>query len=228
MESNKFFIFINRFNAIIFMLLLLGAGASFVYINMLSNSWDDRRAVTLKENPDSDENTELVLDRINTINGSSVLYMNLNERDSNFSYKSGSGEGGTRNILFFKDKEMKPSWLFETNGYLIKDMNQLKKEDYNEKLPAISLIYEIVYKDTNDNKLLDPKDKLSIALSKLDGSEFKNVLEAVDSLIDYQVSSDGKEVALIYQINKKVILERISLENFQSILKSEITQIEKI
>jgi hypothetical protein len=226
-EPNKFFIFINRFNSIISILLLLVAGVSFVYINTQSNNWGNRRAVTLKESPESNQNIKLVLGKINTISGSSVLYVNLSENDNNFSYKSGSSAVGIRNTLFFKDKEIKPNWLFESNEYLIQKMDQLKIEDHNEKNPAISFIYEVVYKDTNDNKRLDSKDKVTIALSNLDGSIFKNVVQLVDSLIDHQVSSDGKEVALIYQINQKVILERISLENFQSISKSEITQVEK-
>lgn len=210
------------------MLLLLAAVASFTYFNIEANNWQNRSTVTLKESQGSNQNIELVLGRINTISGSSVLYVNLSERDSDSSYSSGGSTGGIRNVLFFKNKEMKPSWLFKSNEYLIKDMESLKLEKYNEKLPAISFIYEIVYKDTNNNKKLDQRDTITIALSNLDGSSFKNVVDSVDSLIDHQVSSDGKEVALIYQINHKVILERILLENFQSISKSEITQVEKI
>ena len=210
------------------MLLLLAAGASLVFINIMSSNWQNRRAVTLKENPESNQNIELVLGRINTISGSSVLYVNLSERNSGSSYSSGGSAGGIRNVLFFKDKEIKPSWLFERNEYLIQDMDELKAEKHNEKSPAISFLYEIVYKDTNENKKLDSRDKITISLSKLDGSEFKSIIESVDSLIDHQVSSDGKEVALIYQVNHKVILERVSLESFQSISKSELTQVEKI
>ncbi len=228
MESNKFFIFVNRFNSIIFMLALLASVASLVFINIESNNWSNRRSVTLKENADSNQNIELVLSEINTISGSSVLYVNLNERGDRSSYGSGGSAGGTRNVLFFKDKETKPSWLFERNEYLIQDMDQLKIEEHTEKSPAISFLYEIVYKDTNNNEKLDGRDKITICLSKLDGSAFKNIIESVDSLIDHQVSSDGKEVALIYQIDHKVILERVSLENFQSISKSELTQVEKI
>lgn len=226
MESNKFFVFVNRFNAITFMLLLLAAAASLVYINIQSNNWQNRRTVTLKENPEGNKNIELVLGGIKTISGSPVLYVNLSERDRESSYSSGGGLGGTRNVLFFKDKEMKPSWLFKSNEYLIQDMDPLKWQNYKEDAPSISFIYEIVYRDTNDNKRLDSRDKVTIALSKLDGSSFKNVVESVDSLIDHQVSSDSKEVALIYQSHHKVILERVSLEDFQSISKTEITQVE--
>lgn len=228
MESNKFFSFVNRFNSIVFMLILLVSAGSLIYFNIESNDWRDRRSVTLKENPDSNKKIELILGKINIISGSSVLFVNLSERNGGSSYSSGSSAGGTRNVLFFKDKEMNPNWLFKSNEYLIQDMDPLKTKKHSKETPAIAFIYEVVYKDTNNNKKLDSRDKLTVAFSKLDGSEFKNVVEQVDSLIDHQVSSDGKEVALIYQVDHKVILERVSLDNFQSISKYEITQVEKI
>jgi len=104
-------------------------------------------------------------------------------------------------------------------------MNELKIGQYTDKNPAISFIYEVVYKDTNGNEKLEGGDKLAIALSRVDGSEFVNVIESVDSLIDHTVSNDGKEVGLIYQKNRNIYLERISLTDFQSLSKSELTQI---
>lgn len=225
MESNKFFVFVNRFNSIVFMMVLLAAGASIVFINIMSNEWRDKRSVKLKEGPDSAVEIELILGNINTVAGSTVMYVNLREREGRSSYSSGGSLGETRNVLFFKDKELKPVWLFKGNGYLIRNMNELKIGQYTDKNPAISFIYEVVYKDTNGNEKLEGGDKLAIALSRVDGSEFVNVIESVDSLIDHTVSNDGKEVGLIYQKNRNIYLERISLTDFQSLSKSELTQI---
>lgn len=228
MESNKFFVFVNRFNSIVFMMVLLAAGASIAYINIMSNEWRDKRSVKLKEGPDSADEIELILGNINTVSGSSVMYVDLREREGRSSYSSGGSLGETRNVLFFKDKELKPVWLFERNGNLIREMDKLKIGEYSDKNPVTSFLYEVVYNDTNGNDKLDRSDKLSIALSRVDGSEFVNVIESVDSLIDHTVSNDGKEIGLIYQKNHKIYLERVSLADFKSLSKSELTQIGNI
>jgi hypothetical protein len=209
------------------MLVLSGAMVSIVFFNVMSNDWHNKRTVTVKESPESDRKLDLVLGRIERVIGSQVRFVELRERESKSSFSSGSGHEGTRNILFFKDKTFAPTWLFDKNEYLITRVVLLKTEDYSNKEPVLSIMYYVMYADTDGNKKLDQNDKVSVAISNKDGSGLKNIISSVEAVIDHQVSEDGKEVDVIYQVNHRVFMERFSLETFSSISKSELTQIEK-
>lgn len=227
MNETGFFKFVNRFNSLAFMVALIGVIGVLLYFSLQAKKWEDRRTVTVENG--KNETTELILGSLEPISGGKSYYVRLNERESSSSYSSGGSRySATRNVLFFREFDSSPFWLFESNDYLIDELNDLKKGGYGSKEPVIAFMYEIVYTDSNGNSRLDQSDRKTIAFSKSDGTSFTNVVENVDSLIGSNVSDDSSEIALLYQSNGSVFHERISLGSLSSLAKSEIKNIKKI
>jgi len=228
MIENAFFRYVNRFNSVALMIVLLGALFGLAYLAMRSSNWEDRRAVKVENSSDKEGSIKLLLGNIEEVDGSEASYVVLREKDGGSSFGSGSEYGANRNVLFFPNREMKPVWLFENNQQLIERISVLKVGGYNSKHPVAAFLYEVINQDTNNNSKLDSDDKLMVGFSRPDGSGYVGKSEPIDSLIDHFVSADGSEVALMYQVDGKVYVDRISLEDFSSKSKIEITQLKKI
>ncbi|QSX35614.1 hypothetical protein [Shewanella sedimentimangrovi] len=225
MNENGFFRFVNRFNSIALMLLLIAGLGTFTYVNLLSNEWENKRAVKIDNN--AEESVELILGSIEGVAGTDSSYVSLRERDSGTSFSSGGAYGALRNVLFVKGQDINSTWLLTSNKYLIDQMHALKVGGYSSKEPVMAFLYSIVYKDTNHNSKFDKNDKLAISLSKPDGTGLKTLLSDIDSLIDYKVSEDGAEISLMYQVNESVFIEKISVADFSSIAKKQLLQVTK-
>ena len=136
MEDNKFFKRAGRINSVLYLLLLVLSICFVIYGFVSSNNWRTHNTVEITENSNSDEQIEnLRLSDISTVCGKDIQYIKLNSAPQTKGFSSGGYGNMTRNIVFFAGSDMNSHWLFDTNSYLIDEINQIQKiaDDYKEK-----------------------------------------------------------------------------------------------
>ncbi|MEQ1738938.1 MAG: hypothetical protein ABL884_03440 [Methyloglobulus sp.] len=224
MEENRFFTTIKKINSVLILLILLGFFLFLIKCSSNSSDRDEQRTVKVTNTKGDKYQVELILSNLQPVIGTDSFYVQLVEKNGSVSYSSGGRNGKIRNVLFFKDKEFTPQWLFDINYYLIERMLPISSREKNK---TEAFLYEAVFNDNNLDKSIDRKDKITIAMSKPDGSNFVRLVETVDNFFSHQTTSDNKELVLLYQKHNQVMIEKISLSDFKSINKRVLTDLKK-
>ncbi len=217
---------INQSLLFIGLMSMLGLGlwgAVFIYLD----SHKAREGEVTIKSSNEEGSTKKIIDitGFRKIQGTDFLMSDITERDpSNHTIYSGSK---TTNIMFISSKENKAHLLFPHAKYLINSTNILsygsdfnKDQDNSDK----AIICQYVKADTNDNKMLDSRDALSIGLIHPNGTDLVEVLTDVESLLSEDVL-DAETLSLIYQKGDKVISARYSLKTFKLLSNTTITDL---
>lgn len=229
MEQNRFFIWTSRINSILF-LLLLAASICFVIYGMFeSNKWGRRNAVEVTvEQPKGEEIEDLRLSGISKVCGNDIQFVKLNSPKKSKMLSSGGYGSNTRNLVFFVGREMESHWLFDTNKYLVDEVDQLKKVGDNcEDKETVAIYYEIRKEDTDNNGKLDENDSITIALTSPDGRKYTELDAGVTSVLDHSVDSNASVLTLLAQYNSVLMMKKYSIKTRELISEREITKIGK-
>jgi hypothetical protein len=216
MEESKIFKNIWRFNAIVIMIIgIFGIGtAIFSSIMLYKNLTRDINVRNIVNVETSTKKEEWNLGNITSINGSNYIIIPLysNQNYSMDSYiKSASS---IRNYLFLDTVENKKYWLFSNNDYLITQINMLPNNSYKEQpQDTKAILYYVVKSDKNNDKLLTASDSQTIAISKPDGTNYKELLDEIDFINGYKINSDSSMV-VIYQRKNIAYSAKINLSTF--------------
>jgi hypothetical protein len=224
MEDNRFFATIKKVNSVLLLLLLLGILLSLMKCSSSHSDWNEQHTVKVTNTGGDKYQVDLILNNLQPVIGTDGFYVQLLEKNGSTSYVSGGSNGKIKNVLFFKDKDFTPQWLFDINYYLIERMTPIFSKD-KSKMEAF--LYEVVFNDNNLDKSIDRNDKITIALSKPDGSNFVRLIETVDNFFSHQTSVDNKELVVLYQKYDRIIIENFSLLDFKSISKRTLTELKK-
>jgi hypothetical protein len=218
MEELKTFRVINRLNSILFLILLIGGIGFVLFFTVQANSWSNKRTVQVTEDTE-DKNSpkiELILGSVNHIEGHEAQYVELRSKSRGGKFSSGHGGGETRNVLFLSGEDLQSSWLFENHSKYIRRVSPIKKYDSVGKISeVITIFYEFVEEDSNNNKLLDQEDLFSVALTNPDGSGFTVLETGVSSVIDRALSKNGDNLAILYQKEEIVYLKNYNPKTFE-------------
>ncbi len=130
-------------------------------------------------------------------------------------------------VSTFLTKGLKQArWLFPQNHFLIKTVDQLReKEGYEKNDPARALYYEVIKNDTNGDGKLTEDDKAFVALSRVDGSAYIEVMPDVQRIIGHKTINQGNEVAVLIEKEGKVLYTTYSLQDFSKTSETIITEI---
>ncbi|HEY0720084.1 MAG TPA: hypothetical protein VGE50_02405 [Gammaproteobacteria bacterium] len=218
MESNRFFVVIQRINSVLFLLLLLG-GALLMLVAAWQSShsrWQ-RDAIQVAPEQAEQKPIEFVIGDVARVRGFDVRYVELNAREEHSGLKYSSGSSTTtRNLLFLLGKEMTPHWLFETHQQLIHSYQPLYVEDDEEdKKPAVAFYYDVLKADTNGDGEITDEDQHTIALSRTDGSGYQEIESGHRRVVEQQVTDDGATLLLMVEERGQVVIKRYSLKTFQ-------------
>lgn len=230
MKLDKTFSVISRINqslVLIGLLSMLGL-VVWVGVNIYLDAHKARAGeITIKASNEEDSTKKIInITGFRKIQGTDFLMTDITERDpSNHTIYSGSK---TTNIMFISSKENKAHLLFPHSKYMINSTNVLgfgsgfnnKDQDTADK----AIICQYIKTDTNDNKMLDSHDALSIGLIHPDGTGLVEVLTDVESLLSDDVL-DAETLSLIYQKGNKVISARYSLKTFKLLSSTTITDL---
>ena len=111
MDNNKFFLIINRINAVLLLILLIVGllFLSFAYNEITNNT---RRSVIEIPSLDNDHAKEIIeLSDIEDVSGQKQQIIKVYSKKGG-ELKSGSYSRTYRNILFITPDSIKPKWLF--------------------------------------------------------------------------------------------------------------------
>jgi hypothetical protein len=234
MERSRVFDVINKINSVLLLVLLVGGGVLVITGIVLSNQWQDRRAVQVEPGDDADEKMELILGNITDIPGHNAQYVKLHNRSRGGKFSSYSGGGETRNVLFFTGENLTTHWLFDEHNFFICEFTVLKNEvnryvdsEKDEKEVARAIYIEVIKSDSNGNQELDRGDFINIALSDPYGEKFKIIESDIQSVVDFNLVDEYRNLVLLFQKNDKVILKKYSLATFEVLSENVIDEISR-
>jgi hypothetical protein len=230
MEKSKLFRTIGRINSVLFLLLLIGAAIMFIVIAFQAGGRRTARtvAVTGRQGDDETKRIEMVLGSLEEIHGHDAHYVELSTQWKGGKFSSGYSGGQTRNILFFVGPELDSHWLYEDHSNLIYTVVMLNRDTKDRKGKITeALFFRVIKEDTDGDRELTVKDLSTIALTKPDGTSYKEIETDVQSLIDKEVSDNGRSLMLLLQSDHKVYLKKYSLSDFSKVTEKVLTEIRK-
>ncbi len=226
MEENRFFRTVWRINgvALTLMLIIIGGIALYTFIEQLVR---DKQPVIIKnvaDDPDNEENWQL--GGMQEIAGVDYVYLPLVSDNKNVKAKErgfspalhGYGSSSyhfslSRNILFINKKTREMHWLFNGNKQLIENIDMLSaKPEHEPKRNTVAILYHVINKDTNSNKILDEGDLADIAISRPSGRDYKVIFPAVERVIGAMPINDG-EALVLYQSHGKGFTSTVRLKD---------------
>lgn len=224
MDDNQFFKNIWRFNS----LIILGTGLLAITVLLYSlfaiarDLFRTRAAtnvVNIEETPNAP--TQLQMGNVTRINGSPFVYVPLKSGqnyDQSYYEKSTLS---TRNILFINSETDSQYWLFNVNDYLIP---QIKPLALSNDADALAILYSIVKADTNNDQRLTHNDRKTIAISRADGTGYREVLADVDVMVGETLTSQDT-VLLVYQKDQVAYSANIDLSTLSLLRESELPKV---
>lgn len=229
MDQSMVFKWISRINSILFLILLASSLALAVYLFHTSNQFGQPNEVQVNNNDANDgEMRNLRLSDIQQVCGTDTQFVDLSSNNFPDGLSSGGINSLTRNVVFFVGKEMTSHWLFDTNRYLIEKMNILTTSGDNcAEEKTASIYYEVVKNDTDKNGKLDGNDKITVALTTPDGSNYREIATGLDSVIDHSVNSAGTELTILVQKDNQIEMDKFALHSGQLISTRVLTGISK-
>lgn len=227
-DSNKFFKFIWRVNGlIIFAVSLCCAVLAMIAFLGVFNSITDERTVIRTVNVENTEKIEEELEfgYVFGVNNTPYLTIALNSGQKYAQAYFSKASSSTRNYLFLNTDTNQKNWLLKHNHFLVtkKDILTYKKQG-QDKILSVGYLFQIVKSDTNLDQRLNNKDKITLALSKLDGSKYQEIAIESDRVVGHKVNATGL-LNLIYQKDAKVYLIRVDLKEF-SVLDNKVIKIQ--
>ena len=224
MEENKFFKLVWRFNGLIISIagllaIVLLLFASYEIYKSTTRDRSTRNMVNVDEGEEINEKWRY--GQLNEVVGTNYFMLPLHS-DQTFSraYFSKSAYS-TRNYLFINTETSEKKWLFDHTDYLIQSTDRLRLRSYDSEEPTIAILYTLVKIDSDQNSRLTIEDLSTIAVTKTDGSNYKELISGVELIVDHELINE-KELLLIYQKNGVSYSSILDLENL------EITKNEKI
>ncbi len=201
MEDNTFFKSVWRFNGLVIALAgILSVGVlifiTYKLFNDVTRERNTSNIVNLEEDTEIKESWNL--GQLSKLNDGKTLIIPLHSNQSfNRSYFSKSSNS-TRNYLFIDTETLQEKWLFDHTDYLIERSDWLKRDDYNAEDPVIAILYQLVKLDSDSDNRLSADDLSIIAIASPDGSNYKELINEVELIVDHTLLSK-KELFLIYQ-----------------------------
>ncbi|GAA0363096.1 hypothetical protein GCM10009092_29350 [Bowmanella denitrificans] len=217
MEDNKFFKLVWRFNGLVISVVgILAIGVLlFAMYQILKDVTRERNTHNIVNIEDGDQVKETWrLGHITHLSGHKTLMIPLDSDQSfNREYFSKSSSS-TRNYLFINTETDSSKWLFDHTNYLVEHADQLRIGDYSSKKPVLAILYTLVKLDSNGDSHLTTSDLTTIAISKPNGSGYREVLTDIEQVIGSTLLSET-ELFIIYQLNGKSFSSTINLTNFE-------------
>jgi hypothetical protein len=140
-----------------------------------------------------------------------------------YSGAKGAKGGGAlvNNYVFVNQKDLSSRKLLPNNKSVILDEHQygedIRNPDPKVKVdPAAkpknikSVLYRVVNADTNNDKVIDGKDKKTIAIADADGSNYKELVPGIERILKIHNPSKDKQVVL-YQTGSDFFVASIDI-----------------
>jgi hypothetical protein len=244
MEENKFFKFIWRVNA----LVIFGA-ASGVLITLVclavtlaydaffrdQNNYTGALSANItqsieRENGEKEKMEELFFKNATPIAGTDYYRLTLETKRDYSHYKSIKLNGNfTRNHLFLHNTNGQSHWLLPDNkSHILKVVGIKPYDDANKEHNSRYLgtdvdayVYGILSKDTNEDDVLDSKDKRTLSISNKIGKNYTVLDENIDQVMSAQALK-GRRLSILYKKDQSFFTLVLAKSNFKVLSKKEM------
>lgn len=219
-ETNKFFLWTSRLISLAFL-----AGATCIvilciYIAVQSHNRQERREVKAVIN---NQKESLALGSLEEIKGTGLQLIEL-FTDEGKGYSSGYNRS-IRNILFVGNGMKTGRWLFPKNDYLITH-NQLRINESDDKCcNTVAIYYQVIKGDTNADGKLSGEDTAIVALSRNDGTGYKEIITKSDKIIGSSLTEDGKCISILHKQKEDIIYSCFDPASFEKKNEFVVTEI---
>ncbi|BDX07519.1 hypothetical protein [Planctobacterium marinum] len=227
MEENNFFKLVWRFNGLLIavagmLAIALLLFAAYQIFKDVTRDHNTHNIVNIEKSAEVEESWRL--GHVTHLSGHKALMIPLHS-DQNFDrgYFSKSSNS-TRNYLFINTETNSNEWLFDHTNYLIESTEQLRMGDYNSKDPVLAILYSLVKLDSNSDNRLTPGDLTTVAISRPDGSGYKEILTDVAQVLGSTLLSEN-ELFIIYQMNGKSLSSTLKLNSFELANTKELPKV---
>ena len=130
----------------------------------------------------------------------------------------------SKNVLFINSITNNSVWLFKSIDQLIIDIMPLVDDEFNERSATRIISYEVINSDTNLDNKLDNTDNRTFALSKVDGSNYTEIITDYNRIIESGLNSDG-ELFVIFINNNVVYSMLVDLITFEILSKKPLPKV---
>jgi hypothetical protein len=118
------------------------------------------------------------------------------------------------NYMIMNRQNLASRKLFSDNKFVILDSQKLGESGKEGTVSVIknvkALMFRVVKADTNNDKILDNKDKQVIALADVDGSNYQELIVGIDRVLNIHSQSKDRRV-VFYQIGKDYFAGSINI-----------------
>ena len=226
---DRFFKILRRVNSVLFLLVLIGTGASAAWCAWVFAEWrrqfmpdttviaavEDDEAGTGAADLIADLPADLKLGDAETITGTRIQMFRL----ASVAYGQDSGRHGEaiRNILLLADDRPGATWLLPNHDNLILEVDQVRARTSDDgATPAARALY-IQYVAMHEISQAGAETGvLNVALSRVDGSNLVRVLDGVAEVVSYE-QFDADSLSIAYRRGGELRLARISLDTFATL-----------
>ena len=237
MKSDKFFKWVWNLNGLVLFSGLIIA-ILFVFYQLASVIFKDQilvKKTTLNLAQDDNKEENWRLGYPHKISGTDFYFIAL-ESEKLFVEKSevlgmysefgGSSYKPTRskNVLFINSITNNSVWLFKSIEQLIIDIMPLVDDEFNERSATRAISYEVINSDTNLDNKLDNTDNRTFALSKVDGSNYTEIITDYNRIVESGLNSDG-ELFVIFINNNVVYSMLVDLITFEILSKKPLPKV---
>jgi hypothetical protein len=228
MSAARLFRWIWRFNAIVIaasavLVLVIGSYAALQIFEEVTRV----RHATALVNVAGDDEIEQTwrYGPIQAIRSTEVAVMPLQLSQSyGLGLASGKEAESTRNLLFINNQTGGRSWLFDSNGRLIAHY-AFVPDDYrseNDMPPVSAAVYYVVKADTDHDGRMSLADRTAFGISRPDGSNYIEIVEA-DSVLGY-LWRDPATMLVAYQNAGEAHLATVRLTDFTVLRMEQIEE----
>jgi len=229
-KASKIFRWIWRINGLTFLVCsLIIIGAIIVAFYPTVKDYVRRRPmyrasdmVNIEDNVNLNSNWSL--SGFRQITGTNFMMSAVHSKQEySVGFGSGKEASATRNYLFLNSVDKATRWLVPTNQYLFISDSEIKEDPKNNS-KVLALEYRFVKDDTNKDNRLTQDDKLSFAISDLDGSNFTELLGGIDEILSDEQPDPGT-ILLIYRSDGKNLVTEIKISEKKVLQTKELPPI---
>ncbi len=229
MEENKIFKNIWRFNAIIISIAGILAIVVLIFASYLIFKETNRnkyRNEIVNVDPETNIKETFRLGRIEHIKGSeSVIVPLYSDQTFDLNYSGSKSTASTRNLMFSNMRTETNRWLLPNNNYLISSHRLINESNsYDRDKDIITILYNIVKTDTNNDSRLTENDNLTIALSDPNGKNYTEVLLNVENVLGYDLINK-QAIAIMFNRKGQGYTAYINLSNLKVTKEIELPKI---
>lgn len=218
-----------RLNGIIILIASLGAifFCLIVGYNLAQDIFRNREVHDIVNINEKTKNEEFLrLGYFTSLSGTSFFLVPLSSEESiSESYYSKSSSSNSRNYLLFDSSSKESLWLFKNNESLILRFETIKEKTLTEpeinKSKTIGLTFEVVNKDTNNDKRLSTQDLVDLVYFDLKTKKMIPLVVGIDRNIGSEQSQDD-ELLIFYSKNGKSYFKTFRISTMTASEEKEI------